>query len=182
MTTHNAIYNMNPPALVRPHVKRRAVSSQNNNAVLSPNFAADGSPSPFPSNPKYQQVGTEVVRPRPRSQTVSVGWIEGDDAVSRHTARLQIELAECVETKTVTTTTTTKRSYPPLLVPQMSLDKLDVKEYPLAHKPTPPELANLSYGIDEQVEGLHENSFGALEEQVRYISTRSLNEPLLRWI
>lgn len=166
---------MDPPNLTRPHVKRRAVSSQINNAILPQNFTADGSPSPLPSNPKYLQGGAEVVRPRPRSQTVSVGWIEGDDTVSRHTARLQIELAECVETKTVTTTTTTKRSYPPLLVRQMSLDKLDVKEYPLALKPTPPELANLSYEIDEQVDGLYEKSFVASEEQVHYLRPCFLN-------
>jgi hypothetical protein len=52
----------------------------------------------------------------------------------------------------------------------MSLDKLDVKEYPLALKPTPPELANLSYEIDEQDDGLYEKSFVASEEQVHYIS------------
>jgi F-box and WD-40 domain protein CDC4 len=52
----------------------------------------------------------------------------------------------------------------------MSLDRLDVKEYPLALKPTPPELAKLSYEIDEQVEGLYGNSFRASEDQVRYVS------------
>lgn len=79
---------------------------------------------------------------------VSVDWKEGNDSVSRLTSRLEIELAECVETKTVTTTTTTKRSYPPLLIQQHSLTSLDVKEYPLALKETPAELSKFSYGLD----------------------------------
>lgn len=29
------------------------------------------------------------------------------------------------------------------------LTSLDSKEYPLAHKSTPPELANFSYGVDD---------------------------------
>lgn len=68
--------------------------------------------------------------------------------LSRRTSRLQIELAECVETKTVTTTTTTKRSYPPLLIQQQSLDQLNAKEYPLAMKPPPAELLKFQYEIE----------------------------------
>jgi len=81
-----------------------------------------------------------------------LGWEENDNIISRSTTRLQVELAECVETKTVTTTTTTKRSYPPLLVqPPRSLHALDAKEYPLALKPTPYELTNFSYEVDGQI-------------------------------
>lgn len=93
------------------------------------------------------QGGVEAQSPRPKSQMVSIEW--KDDTVSRHTSTLQIGVAECVETKTVTTTTTTKRSYPPLLIRQQSLDNLDAKEYPLASRPTPSELLNFSYEMDQ---------------------------------
>ncbi|EJT75072.1 hypothetical protein GGTG_08910 [Gaeumannomyces tritici R3-111a-1] len=94
-------------------------------------------------------VKTEVRRPR-SSQKVSVSWDEDENTVTRRTSRLQFELAECVETKTVTTTTTTKRAYPPLLVRQRRpLSGLDSKEYPLANRPTPPELARFTVDLDE---------------------------------
>jgi F-box and WD-40 domain protein CDC4 len=76
-------------------------------------------------------------------QTVSIGWEEEQEVSS-----IQIGVAECVETKTVTTTTTTKRSYPPLIVRQQPLASLDAKEYPLALRETPAELANFSFELD----------------------------------
>jgi F-box and WD-40 domain protein CDC4 len=97
------------------------------------------------------QAETEM-QPRSRNQTVSIEWIEGDDPSPRRTSRLQIELAECVETKTVTTTTTTKRSYPPLLIREQLLDKLDTKEYPLALKAIPAGVNNFSYDINDDLE------------------------------
>jgi F-box and WD-40 domain protein CDC4 len=103
------------------------------------------------------QGGAEVPLPRSRNQTVSIEWLEGDAPSPRRTSRLQIELAECVETKTITTTTTTKRSYPPLLIREQSLDKLDAKEYPLALKAIPAALANFSYDIDEQLGDVHKD-------------------------
>lgn len=70
---------------------------------------------------------------------------EDEDTVAHRSGRLQFEVAECVETKTVTTTTTTKRSYPPLFVREpRALQSLDSKEYPLASRPTPPELTNIT--------------------------------------
>lgn len=64
-------------------------------------------------------------------------------------ARLQFEVADCVETKTVTTTTTTKRSYPPLRVrPPRALYDLNTKEYPLARQTMPPELAKSGFTLD----------------------------------
>ncbi|KAH8600307.1 WD40-repeat-containing domain protein [Bisporella sp. PMI_857] len=54
------------------------------------------------------------------------------------------EVANVSKRKTITTTTTTKRSYPSLLV-RNPLASLDVKEYPLAHKEIPAELANFSF-------------------------------------
>ncbi|ORY61592.1 WD40-repeat-containing domain protein [Pseudomassariella vexata] len=87
-------------------------------------------------------------RPRSSQTTVSLNWDEAD-ALSPH-PRLKFEVAECIETKTITTTTTTKRSYPPLFVreprPLMSLDS---KEYPLAQKRTPPELSRFSFDVDQ---------------------------------
>jgi F-box and WD-40 domain protein CDC4 len=57
---------------------------------------------------------------------------------------------ECIETKTITTTTTTKRSYPPLFLRQpRDVHSLDSKEYPLASRPTPPELRRLTYDLYE---------------------------------
>ncbi len=79
----------------------------------------------------------EVRRPR-SSQQVSVSWEETQDSVTRHTSRLQFEVAECVETKTVTTTTTTKRSYPPLFVREpRHLSSLDSRNTRLPQGPSP---------------------------------------------
>lgn len=84
-------------------------------------------------------------------------WEDADEAGHERDSTLQVEMAECVETKIVTTTTTTKRSYPPLLVRQPRLlQELDVKEYPLASKRTPRELANFSYEVDGKVMDFHE--------------------------
>ncbi|KAJ1325464.1 F-box and WD-40 domain protein CDC4 [Microdochium nivale] len=87
-------------------------------------------------------------RPRSSSQTtVSVNYDESADAASH--SQLNFEVAECIETKTITTTTTTKRCYPPLLVKeQRSLSRLNPRDFPLALKPTPPELARFSFDID----------------------------------
>jgi F-box and WD-40 domain protein CDC4 len=85
----------------------------------------------------------EPRRPKSSQTTVSVSF--GEDA-RRH--RFQFEVSECVETKTVTTTTTTKRSFPPVFVREpRPLAALDAKEYPLASKPTPPELARFTFDL-----------------------------------
>jgi F-box and WD-40 domain protein CDC4 len=146
---------MDPPGW--PSSKRRATSVlPGNNGSMPPEHASDGSPSPFTTIPKSAQGGFTSRRPR-SVQTVSVRWEEGQDTVSQDTSRLHIELAECVETKTVTTTTTTKRSYPPLLVRQRPLSGLDSKEYPLASKETPPELTNFSFEPGGQLVDRGEN-------------------------
>jgi F-box and WD-40 domain protein CDC4 len=137
---------MEPPN--RPTSQKRTAASLNTKPVLPQKYASDGSPSPFISKPKSMHTCTETRRPRSRSQTVSLGWEEDTEAAISRTSRLQIELAECVETKTVTTTTTTKRSYPPLLMQQKPLELLDAKDYPLAIKPTPVELTKISYDVD----------------------------------
>lgn len=88
----------------------------------------------------------EPKRPRSSQTTVSVNFDE-PDSLSPH-PRLKFGVAECIETKTVTTTTTTKRSYPPLLVRESKpLLSLDAKEFPLARKPTPPELTNFTFSV-----------------------------------
>jgi F-box and WD-40 domain protein CDC4 len=57
---------------------------------------------------------------------------------------------ECIETKTITTTTTTKRSYPPLFLREpREVHTLNSKEYPLAARPTPLELRKLTFDLDE---------------------------------
>lgn len=117
----------------------------------------------------YTQGAAESQAPEKRSQTVSLGWVEEPETVSGRTARLQIELAECVETKTVTTTTTTKRAYPPLLFTQRSLESLNAKEYPLASKPLPAELLKFSYKIDAKLAG-----FSGNDSVVSYRTTSKL--------
>ncbi|KAI1429700.1 quinon protein alcohol dehydrogenase-like superfamily [Xylaria sp. FL1777] len=89
----------------------------------------------------------ETKRPRSSQTTVSVNFDE-PDSLSPH-PRIKFGVAECIETKTITTTTTTKRSYPPLLVRESRpLFSLDAKEFPLARKPTPPELAHFAFSIE----------------------------------
>ena len=140
---------MDPP--LRPSSLRRASSTQNFKSFPPNDLAQDASPTPLALKAQkiLQGERTEYLLPNHMS---SLGWEENDDMISRSTTRLQVELAECVETKTVTTTTTTKRSYPPLLVqPPRSLHAIDAKEYPLALKPTPYELTNFSYEVDGQI-------------------------------
>ncbi|KAI8625913.1 WD40 repeat-like protein [Xylariaceae sp. FL1651] len=91
----------------------------------------------------------EPRRPRSSQTTVSVNFDE-PNSLSPH-PRIKFGVAECIETKTITTTTTTKRSYPPLLVRESRpLLSLDAKEFPLARKPTPPEFANFTFNVDGQ--------------------------------
>ena len=79
-------------------------------------------------------------------------WEEDDATVTRHHRMMQFA-DECIETKTITTTTTTKRSYPPLFVREpRELHLLDSKEYPLAARRTPPELRKLTFNIDDDFE------------------------------
>lgn len=95
------------------------------------------SPGPQTSDPQQQPYS---------SQTVSVSWDEDDTTPGAK--RFQFGLSECIETKTVTTTTTTKRTFPPLYVREpRPLESLDEKEYPLAQKPTPPQLAEFSFNV-----------------------------------
>jgi len=140
---------MDPP--LRPTCLRRTSSTQNFKSFPPNNLAQDSSPTPLAL--KAQKIIQGERTEYPASNHMSgLGWEENDDIISRSTTRLQVELAECVETKTVTTTTTTKRSYPPLLVqPPRSLHALNSKEYPLALKPTPYELTNFSYEVDGQI-------------------------------
>ncbi|OAA57099.1 WD40 repeat-like-containing domain protein [Niveomyces insectorum RCEF 264] len=98
------------------------------------------------------QKAAEVNRPR-SGHLVSVSWEDAKESDVSRGSRLQFEVAECVETKTITTTTTTKRSYPPLYVREpRSLQSLDAKEYPLATKPTPPELARFTFDLDDNLD------------------------------
>ncbi|KAF9880522.1 WD repeat containing protein pop1 [Colletotrichum karsti] len=96
------------------------------------------SPGP-PSN------AVEVHRPR-SSQTVSFSVDEKNNMTASDSSSLQYHVSECIETTTTTTTTTTKRTFPPVYLRDVRpLHELDSKEYPLASKPLPPELANFSF-------------------------------------
>lgn len=138
---------MDPP--LTSQLKQRAASAQNAQSGRLQKRSSELSPSPFASNTNSTQEHVEKRRPQ-SSHIVSVGWEDGGDLVSPQTSRLQVEIAGCVETKTVITTTTTKRSYPPLSIqPSKTLSHLNAKEYPLAFKPTPSELANFSYTVED---------------------------------
>jgi F-box and WD-40 domain protein CDC4 len=104
--------------------------------------------TPSPSS----QQGLEPRRPRSgHKQTVSVNIAETTPPNGNR--RFQLHVSECVETKTVTTTTRLTRKFPQVFIRDPApLSRLDSKEYPLAMKPTPPELADFSYsfGTDEE--------------------------------
>jgi F-box and WD-40 domain protein CDC4 len=118
------------------------------------------------SSPSSVQKTSEVGR---SSQQVSVRWDDENTGVHR-AACLQFEVAECVETKTVTTTTTTKRSYPPLFVREARpLLSLDSKEYPLASRPTPPELTRFTLDVND----LDAGDFWLFDDDTRTAPVRS---------
>lgn len=108
------------------------------------------------STPSPSSLVAEPKPPRSAQQTVSVNIAEGSQSGSR---RFQLEVSECVETKTVTTTTRLTRKFPHVFVRDPTpLESLDTKEYPLAMKPTPPELTEFSYivnrsGLDDDYDG-----------------------------
>ncbi|KAJ3562552.1 hypothetical protein NPX13_g8527 [Xylaria arbuscula] len=90
----------------------------------------------------------ETKSPRSSQTTVSVKYDDPGSIFSPPRIKFG---AECIETKIVTTTTTTKRTYPPLQVHESRpLFSLDAKEYPLARKPTPPEFAHFAFNINSQ--------------------------------
>lgn len=86
---------------------------------------------------------------RPRSaQTQKVAVNIAEASNQNGSRRFQLEVSECVETKTVTTTTRLTRKFPHVFVRDPApLSSLDAKEYPLARKPTPPELSEFSYTL-----------------------------------
>ncbi|KXH48389.1 WD domain-containing protein [Colletotrichum nymphaeae SA-01] len=113
-------------------------------------------PSPGP-----QINTTEVRRPR-SSQTVSFSVDEGNNSIhGSDSTSLQLAVSECIETTTTTTTTTTKRTFPPVYLREVRpLHELDSKEYPLASKPLPPELANFSFSVSgSSSDGTVDNPF-----------------------
>lgn len=142
---------MDPPT--RPLSNRRAVSAEVEDHHVSHNnriTVRDTSPSPASPKPFASVRGTMTTRSGRSTRLVPARWDEEEtQTISHEDLEVEIELAECVETKTVTTTTTTKRLYPPIHIrPSRPLQSLDAKEYPLAQKPTPPELSQFSYVIE----------------------------------
>ena len=108
------------------------------------------SPPLAPMTPSPSPAGQAAEPRRPRSaQTVSVSIADPQQKPSR---RFQLEVSECVETKTVTTTTRLTRKFPHVFVRDPTpLANLDSKEYPLAMKETPPELLQFQYNMSGQV-------------------------------
>lgn len=121
------------------------------------------SPSPSPAGPSQ---ALDTRRPKSaqnqnqnqnQNQTVSVNIAEASG--QNGARRFQLQVSECVETKTVTTTTRLTRKFPHVFVRDPTpLSSLDAKEYPLASKPTPPELNSFTFTVprgrveDEEVE------------------------------
>lgn len=132
-----------------------------------------GRPLPQHKGTSPVQKTTEVRRPR-TNQRLTVSFDDSDEAdISGPAPRLQFEIAQCVETKTVTTTTTTKRSFPPLFVRQpRPLETLDTKEYPLAQGPTPLDLRKFTLDLNESdddvVWSFNEPSFRHIDQVSRY--------------
>jgi F-box and WD-40 domain protein CDC4 len=157
---------MDPPLRPPPHVSPYiTTSTQDFSSRQKLDSQSHTSHTTFPSNLRKGLEGRVKNEYSTMSKMAGAAWDESNDIMSQRTTRLQIELAECVETKTVTTTTTTKRSYPPLLIqPPRSLESLDAKEYPLALKPTPYKLTNFSYKVNGEVVHFREDP---LQTEVR---------------
>lgn len=91
--------------------------------------------------PSPTSLGGEMQQATTPSKTVRVNITEPDQDDAHF-----LEVSECVETKTVTTTTRLTRKFPHSFDGAPTpLEELDAREYPLAKKPTPPEL--LSFNI-----------------------------------
>lgn len=118
--------------------------------------------------PSPSSQGLEPRRPRSaHTQTVSVNIAESTPPSGSR--RFQLHVSECVETKTVTTTTRLTRKFPQVFIRDPApLDSLDSKEYPLAMKPAPPELADFSYSFDDDEFGgrMMDDADGYAEDQL----------------
>lgn len=108
-------------------------------------------PSSESPGPSHGPQALDQRRPRSaQTQTVAVNIAEAP--TQNGSRRFQLEVSECVETKTVTTTTRLTRKFPQVFVRDPTpLSSLDAKEYPLAMKPTPPELSDFSYTLGRLV-------------------------------
>ncbi|PFH56567.1 hypothetical protein XA68_16321 [Ophiocordyceps unilateralis] len=109
-------------------------------------------PSPTPARQARQPR-------RPRSaQPATANTTEASLAPGH---RFQLQVSECVETRTVTTTTCLTRKFPRVFVDDPPpLQSLDSKEYPLATKPTPRELLDFTYMMtDDAGDGDDEHGY-----------------------
>lgn len=110
--------------------------------------------TPAPESP----VGNSRPSTTNPSQMVTVNIAEAGQENPGH---FHVEVSECVETKTITTTTRLTRKFPHVFESNpTSLEELDTKEFPLALKPTPPELLNFTYnmGASDPAEGCTQSS------------------------
>ncbi|KAG6031978.1 hypothetical protein E4U41_007364 [Claviceps citrina] len=112
----------------------------------------------------FSRPSSVAVQPRSSrsQQKVSVNLVEGDQENGR---RFQLQINECVETKTVTTTTRLTRKFPRVFLRDPApLETLDRKEYPLAFEPTPIELLEFS---SEELDKERSNDGQAFDEENR---------------
>ncbi|KAK7422503.1 SCF ubiquitin ligase complex subunit cdc4 [Neonectria magnoliae] len=119
---------------------------------------------------------SQAIEPRQQMppQTVSVNISESAQNRAR---RFQLEVSECVETKTITTTTRLTRKFPHVFVRDpIPLENLDTKEYPLAMKPTPPELIQFSYNLPDS-QGMDDEDQGEEQEVEEPLTTELTNRP-----
>ena len=163
-----------PTANERFHQKSRATINDN---------ALDRTVHLTAQQSKSTPCTMENARPR-QSQIVSVTFEEDQpeaaatSAAPTSTHRLQFEVLDCIETRTVTTTTTTKRTYPPLFVREpRPLDSLDTKEYPLSTTPVPPEFSHFTFEVP-MTERCHEDE----AEQVQMDGDKVLVRTELRLV
>ncbi|RDA90855.1 hypothetical protein CP533_1549 [Ophiocordyceps camponoti-saundersi (nom. inval.)] len=121
-------------------------------------------PSPTPARPARQSRRPRSAQPAP-----------ANTAAEPPSHGFQLEVSECVETRTVTTTTCLTRKFPSVFVRDPTpLQSLDSKEYPLATKPTPPELLEFPHISQEAVDehyGKDSGSFKPMSRSARVTMT-----------
>ncbi|RCI16755.1 hypothetical protein L249_3015 [Ophiocordyceps polyrhachis-furcata BCC 54312] len=111
-------------------------------------------PSPTPARPARQSRRPRSAQPAPPANTAAEAPSHG----------FQVQVSECFETRTVTTTTCLTRKFPPFFVHDPTpLQSLDSKEYPLATKPTPRELLEFPYVPKDAVDVRHGHESGSVK-------------------
>lgn len=136
------------------------------------------SPSATPERTSIAASTTETRRPR----TTSAGAADSSSSLRSHSSasrRVQLQVSECVETKTVTTTTRFTRQFPPVYVgDSQPLASLDVREYPLAMKEMPSEIANFAFTEETRREEFQHHVNAQNDEQATKVKS---SPPACAW-